>query len=215
MRSSGLVYSSVELSSESTSLVNDSTMTRFTISWYPCLSSAILITSSNVIFILLKSLLMVCSHWRGCPPLIFFTGLRYASLKAFLAGASLGSLLKCPNHFSLFCLIVTDQGVVLHSLYRSSFFIRLVLTICLRNDLWKVSIFCLFWKLMVQSSELYRKIDETSASNTRILTARDISFEQRVCLFFEKAAHATCFCALYPRHFQVGLVKICNFSNLF
>ena len=44
-----------------------------------------------------------------------------------------------------------------------------------------------------QSSELYRNMDEISATNIRILTASDILYEHSACLLVLNAAHASCF----------------------
>ena len=75
-------------------------------------------------------------------------------------------------------------------------FIFLVLIICLKKFLWKVSILvCSFFE-SVHNSELYRKMEPIRALKILSLVESVILFEQSTFLFLLKAAHASCFLLL-------------------
>ena len=163
---------------------------------------------------LFRSLSTVFNHWRGWSPLTFLTVLLFASSKAFLAGASSGSLIKWPSHFSLFDCMVIDHGSVLVVLYKCVLCILFVLTICLRNALWNVSILMISVLFSVQSSALYRKIDDTSASKILILISRAILLLHSDFLFLLKAALASCFLLLMSSLFPKRLPRYLQFFQL-
>ena len=97
--------------------------------------------------------------------------------------------------------------MVLQILYSLVFLVFLLLMICLRNFLWKVSILVLSFLLRVQSSELYKKIGAIRALKILSLTSRDISLLHSDFLFLLNAAHASCFLFAISSEFPSKLPK--------
>ena len=111
---------------------------------------------------------------------------------ACLAGASAGRRCRCPNQAKRLRLMSVLQGSNLQVLYSSELVICLFLIIWRKKFLWNVSMRLAVDIERDRISELYRNIDDTSATNIRILTDKDILAEQRTDLFVLKAAHAFC-----------------------
>ena len=65
----------------------------------------------------------------------FFENVLFAYQYAFLADASSGRLIKCPNQASLRLWIVTDQGSISQTVYSLLFVMYLVLTIWRKKSL--------------------------------------------------------------------------------
>ena len=97
-------------------------------------------------------------------PTGLFVGRLY-SFKAWRAGVSCGNLYKCPSKFllhgSLFVLVYRSTFVIL-----SSF---VILRVRLSRVLWKTSILCSSFIVIVHSSLLYRKIEHIYALKILIL----------------------------------------------
>ena len=76
----------------------------------------------------------------------FFENVLFAAQYAFLADASSGSLIDCPNQASLRLWIVSDQGSISHTLYSLLLVIHLVLTLWRKKSLLNESIFLVLEK---------------------------------------------------------------------
>ena len=104
-------------------------------------------------------------------PTGLFVGRLY-SFKAWRAGVSCGNLYKCPSQFRRLRLIVLLHGSLFVLLYRSTFVILssfVILRVRLSRVLWKTSILCSSFIVIVHSSLLYRKIEHTYALKILIL----------------------------------------------
>ena len=116
-------------------------------SWYRCSSPSL--TFSSFMSLLIRPIHVVLGLPHG-----FFAG-HNASINAFLAGVSAGSLSRCPSHFSLRIFIFLDHG--LSSVHSYSFSLPIVCghficSIFLMRLRWNTSSSCSFEVLCYRSA---------------------------------------------------------------
>ena len=123
--------------------------------------------------IFVRSFSITLSQVVGVFPHFFLDGCS-ASYIEILAGVSFGILIKWPSQFKRLLFIVWLHGSTLVLLYRFTLDIFLgqrMFMACRIILLWNESICFAIVVVIVQSSELYRKIDAVKALNVFTLVA--------------------------------------------